>query len=215
MKRTNIISFFISLVLLVLSACSSIPAAGTYQFPNGEYVGSFSNGLPHGQGTFYFSDGSKYVGHWANGRQNGEGVFTDSDGAYTNGIWEDGVLVKVRSSSYGGSDHKTPTPAPMTLTDGATIRKVQKNLQYLGYKPGPIDGVFGPQTKRAIQEFQRTFERDIGPDGQVSEKLVEALDVMVSVGAVSRKQTTATDSKTEKYEQPSNEKKLIKIFPIK
>ncbi|MCW3049955.1 MAG: Peptidoglycan-binding domain 1 protein [Solirubrobacterales bacterium] len=42
-------------------------------------------------------------------------------------------------------------PAP-----GATpIGMVQRALVRLGYRPGPVDGVMGPRTQRAVQQFQK------------------------------------------------------------
>jgi peptidoglycan hydrolase-like protein with peptidoglycan-binding domain len=34
------------------------------------------------------------------------------------------------------------------------VREVQKSLWHLGYRPGPVDGLFGPQTLAAVQWFQ-------------------------------------------------------------
>ena len=32
---------------------------------------------------------------------------------------------------------------------------LQEDLTYLGYKPGPIDGVLGPQTTSAVEAYKR------------------------------------------------------------
>ena len=78
-----------------------------------KYVGEFKNNLPHGQGTFSYSDGSKYFGQWVDGKQNGfgnkiwnngikyvgtfkndepygNGTFTSPDGEKYVGEWKDG-----------------------------------------------------------------------------------------------------------------------------
>ena len=39
------------------------------------YVGSFKDGLPHGKGTYTFSDGATYVGEFFNGKESGKGIF--------------------------------------------------------------------------------------------------------------------------------------------
>jgi len=46
---------------------------------------------------------------------------------------------------------------------GTEVMKLQAVLKKIGYDPGPIDGIFGSQTKSAV----RTFQRDNGltPDG--------------------------------------------------
>ncbi len=43
------------------------------------------------------------------------------------------------------------------------IKVVQRKLIELGYNPGPINGINGPQTKKAIMEFQR--DEGIAVDG--------------------------------------------------
>ena len=35
------------------------------------------------------------------------------------------------------------------------VRRLQVRLRTLGFKPGPIDGLFGPRTHEAVQRFQR------------------------------------------------------------
>ena len=44
------------------------------------YVGEKKNGVPNGQGTFTFPDGTKYVGEWKDGLPNGQGTETFPDG---------------------------------------------------------------------------------------------------------------------------------------
>lgn len=45
---------------------------GKYYFTDGsKYVGQFIDGKKHGQGTFYFANGDKYVGHYENGKMQG------------------------------------------------------------------------------------------------------------------------------------------------
>jgi N-acetylmuramoyl-L-alanine amidase len=46
-------------------------------------------------------------------------------------------------------------PAWDPETDEAIPAGVQARLQHLGYDPGPIDGVIGPRTRRALRAYQR------------------------------------------------------------
>jgi N-acetylmuramoyl-L-alanine amidase len=57
----------------------------------------------------------------------------------------------------------------------ASWKDRQNALVNLGYNPGPIDGVFGPQTRQALVEFQK----DIGlvPDGIWNIKVDYMIDV--------------------------------------
>lgn len=56
---------------------------------------------------------------------------------------------------------------------GAAVRRLQQLLLAAGYSPGPIDGIFGPRTLRAVRQFQR----DIGltVDGVVGSRTWAAL----------------------------------------
>lgn len=36
-------------------------------------------------------------------------------------------------------------------------RVLQYSLVYLGYRPGPVDGLYGPVTRRAVRAFQRDW----------------------------------------------------------
>ena len=37
-------------------------------------------------------------------------------------------------------------------------KKIQQVLKDLGWDPGPIDGIVGPQTRRAVKAFQRSHK---------------------------------------------------------
>ena len=41
---------------------------------------------------------------------------------------------------------------------GENVRRLQKRLNELGYYKGKIDGQYGQQTRRAVEEFQRQTE---------------------------------------------------------
>ncbi|WP_129626597.1 peptidoglycan-binding protein [Candidatus Oscillochloris fontis] len=51
---------------------------------------------------------------------------------------------------------------------GDDVQIVQTRLTHLGYHPGFVDGIFGPQTKAAVKEFQLQNELEI--DGVVGSK---------------------------------------------
>ncbi len=53
------------------------------------------------------------------------------------------------------------------------VEKIQELLVARGYDPGPIDGVIGLQTRKAIKEFQRTAE--LPADGHPTPELLETL----------------------------------------
>ncbi len=57
--------------------------------------------------------------------------------------------------------------------DEKRIRFVQSRLAKLGFSPGPIDGVFGEQTREAIRKFESS--RKVPVTGDISRALIEAL----------------------------------------
>ena len=56
--------------------------------------------------------------------------------------------------------------------------EAQTLLTQLGYNPGPIDGLYGGKTRRAIEAFQR--EQGLVPDGQTSYELIASLQLAAS-----------------------------------
>lgn len=82
-----------------------------------------------------------------------------------------GHLESARSLGIGGAEDITP-PAPTTMTDegsylrqgdaGDEVAEIQRTLLSLGYRPGPTDGTFGPETASALLAFQKAegLERD-------------------------------------------------------
>jgi N-acetyl-anhydromuramyl-L-alanine amidase AmpD len=58
--------------------------------------------------------------------------------------------------------------------DVAKITQIQRALKAAGYEPGPIDNVFGAQTKQALIKFQK----DKGlPIGNLDMETLKALNV--------------------------------------
>jgi glycosyltransferase XagB len=53
------------------------------------------------------------------------------------------------------------------------VREVQLRLNALGYPPGPVDGLFGPRTERAVLRFQRA--QALRPDGIVGPNTLRRL----------------------------------------
>jgi hypothetical protein len=60
---------------------------------------------------------------------------------------------------------------------GDLVKDVQKRLKELGFDPGPIDGVFGQKTKKAVIQFQKS--KKLKQDGIVGPDTLEALGIKV------------------------------------
>jgi putative peptidoglycan binding protein/CHAP domain-containing protein len=59
------------------------------------------------------------------------------------------------------------------LMAGPGVERIQRILQELGFFPGRVDGVYGPQTESAVQMFQASA--GIVPDGEVGSRTLDAL----------------------------------------
>ena len=54
---------------------------------------------------------------------------------------------------------------------GNTVRRVQEGLARLGYRPGPVDGIAGAQTREAIRAYQR--DHGLLVDGHATPELAD------------------------------------------
>ncbi len=92
--------------------------------------------------------------------------------------WDFGILVPgvryfrqatpVEVSQPRGVLHLT-TP----LLRGDEVRDLQRLLTKLGYHPGALDGIYGPQTVSAVVQFQH--DQGLVPDGEVGGRTRKAL----------------------------------------
>ena len=55
------------------------------------------------------------------------------------------------------------------------IREAQEKLQQAGHSPGPINGIWGPQTQTAVKEFQR--EKNLQVTGQLDQQTIQELGI--------------------------------------
>src|SRR5688572_13634711 len=77
------------------------------------------------------------------------------------------LLCAPGTSIAGGASDTTSGPAAQSRllqygagygkADGASaVREVQRTLRRLGWRPGPVDGLYGPRTQAAVTRFQAT-----------------------------------------------------------
>jgi peptidoglycan hydrolase-like protein with peptidoglycan-binding domain len=55
------------------------------------------------------------------------------------------------------------------------VKNIQLALKEAGYKPGPIDGVYGRETTAAVKKFQ--MDRHLKGNGKINERTLGALRV--------------------------------------
>jgi len=92
------------------------------------------------------------------------------------------TIAQLLKAAAGKGKHKTSAKA--SLLDEKKVRFVQTRLAQFGYAPGPVDGVFGQQTRDAIKKFES--DRKIPVTGEISRALIEALSRSASFASLER-----------------------------
>lgn len=73
----------------------------------------------------------------------------------------------------GRPDLVRPWPTDIRLLTSAQARDLQAALGKLGYSPGPVDGVIGRNTRKALQAFQK--DRQLVADGFPTTEMLETV----------------------------------------
>ena len=66
-----------------------------------------------------------------------------------------------------------PWPTDIRLLTSAQAKELQSALTRLGYSPGPVDGVIGRNTRKALQAFQK--DRQLIADGFPTAEMLETV----------------------------------------
>ncbi len=66
-------------------------------------------------------------------------------------------------------------PAPVPSASVPTVRQVQQALKSRGFLAGPVDGMMGPATERALRQFQES--ENLQTTGQLNRQTIAALGV--------------------------------------
>ena len=88
--------------------------------------------------------------------------------------------------TFSAAPTVTPTPAPYTTLQvgdrGEDVKKLQRRLAELGYLNDKIDGIFGQNTKKAVERFQ--YYNNLTQDGKAGKatltKLYESTSVVTA-----------------------------------
>lgn len=73
----------------------------------------------------------------------------------------------------GSPPLRRPPPADVKALAREDVRNIQEKLYQIGFDAGPADGIFGPGTRAALSQFQRSIDRVA--DGHPDATSVEAL----------------------------------------
>ncbi len=114
------------------------------------------------------------------------------------------------SASQGPKTSQSITPQhqkPKAAPDRKLVRAIQRELHYLGYKVGQIDGRLGKRTRAAIQAYQKA--KGLKADGQPSQALLRHILLGPSLsGKPQPSQPIKTVPQTSQRKRPTSPAKL-------
>ena len=130
----------------------------------GGHGGGFGAG--HGEGGHF----GGFAGHGWHGRGYwGGGPFWGWDG---DASWDDYPYYGY--DDYNDGDYSDAQPSEMARYQ-QTVVAVQQELKKLGYYHGQIDGIVGPQTRKAISWFQSVDKLSVS--GRIDNPTLKALQI--------------------------------------
>jgi N-acetylmuramoyl-L-alanine amidase len=95
--------------------------------------------------------------------------FQQDRGLLVSGFVDDETWQDIVEASYSVGERSIYLKSP--FIQGDDVRTLQIWLRTLGFDPGPIDGIFGPQTEKALKIFQKNMELD--NDGILSSETIK------------------------------------------
>jgi cell wall-associated NlpC family hydrolase len=112
------------------------------------------------------------------GEKWGVGVFsaynrTFTDGGLVPGLTYNGTRTPPEKTEPKAPGGATARPTLRRGSTGESVRFLQTKLKQLGYDPGPIDGIFGAGTERAVKNFPA--DKGLVVDGIVGKQTWGAL----------------------------------------
>lgn len=100
--------------------------------------------------------------------------FQTARGLHVHGRCDEPTWLALVEASYRLGDRRLVLSAPNMRGDD--VAELQSMLARLGFDCGRVDGILGPATTRAIEDFQRNC--GVAPDGICGPDTVRALDVL-------------------------------------
>lgn len=83
------------------------------------------------------------------------------------------LIIAAIAASFAGSAMASWEKAQQH--DANTVRQVQEKLSAKGHDTGGAEGVWGPQTEKALKDFQQA--QGIEPSGELDQRTLSALGV--------------------------------------
>jgi hypothetical protein len=175
--------------ILALAPTAAFAHGGGGGGLGGGHGGGFGGGGSHfagGAGHFAGFAGHSFAGHSFAEHQGAhfmrhEDHFRHDGDFFFGGPFGYGDTYSYDYPYYGYNDYNDGnyydgqySPAEVTPSQ-ETIVAVQKELANLGYYHGPIDGLIGPQTERAINWFQSVDKLSV--TGQIDDPTLKALRI--------------------------------------
>lgn len=130
-------------------------------------------------GTGNYRAGSATTNHWSGSNHHhhhhrGSVVFI-GDFGYPFGYpyWYDGFYPYGYGYGYGYDNYDPAVYQAAAAYDGSLVAQVQTRLARAGLYRGAIDGVMGPETRRAIRAYQRS--NGLRANGTISNSLIATM----------------------------------------
>jgi N-acetylmuramoyl-L-alanine amidase len=113
-----------------------------------------------------FDVGDDEGGHYGAGTEKAVRLFQEQRGLRADGIFGTQTWSSLVEAGYRLGDRLLYIRSPMLRGDD--VSELQEHLGTLGFDAGRVDGIFGPRTVAALEEFQRnsglTIDGVCGPD---------------------------------------------------
>lgn len=94
--------------------------------------------------------------------------------------------------------------------EGDDVRELQGSLNSLGFNAGPVDGVFGPLTEKALREFQKSTA--VSSDGIVGPSTLKALGNLKNVVKSNKSSNFPEETRRTLTSQDLKGKKVVVDF---
>jgi len=123
--------------------------------------------------------------------QDAVSAFQDEHGLLTHGRCDEATWAALVESGYRLGDRLLYLRSPMLRGDD--VAQLQRRLGSLGFDAGRVDGIFGPDTERAVRDFQRNVglaaDGIFGPDtDRAFSRLGNRVEQDVTVAGVRERQ---------------------------